>query len=61
MLAPDVSLVDPGNPEGSFLYQKMAECTPSAGLAMPLNAPVLLASETVAVIQAWIAAGAPSG
>ncbi|MBV1862287.1 MAG: hypothetical protein KUG77_27960 [Nannocystaceae bacterium] len=56
-----IPLVDPGNPEGSFLYQKMAQCSPSAGNSMPLNAPILLSNETVALVREWIAAGAPAG
>lgn len=59
MLLPDVPLVEPGDPQGSFLYQKMAQCSPAAGASMPLNAPILLADETVAVVREWIAAGAP--
>ncbi len=60
MLAPDVPLVDAGNPDGSFLYQKIAECEPSAGASMPLNAPILLSAESIAVVREWIAAGAPA-
>jgi len=59
-VAPGVLLVDPGNPEGSLLYEKMAQCSPSVGAAMPVNAPILLSDETVAVVREWIAAGAPA-
>jgi hypothetical protein len=38
----------------------MAQCTPSVGGPMPVNAPILLAEETVAVVREWIAAGAPA-
>jgi hypothetical protein len=60
----DLPLVDPGNPEGSWLYRKMSECEPSdrngATVShMPLNAPFLLSPGLVATVRDWIAAGAP--
>ncbi len=55
----ELPLVDPGNPDGSWLYQTIARCDPGDGArAMPLNAPVLLDDETVALVREWIAAGA---
>ncbi len=58
----DMPLVDPGNPEGSWLYQKVARCAPesAAGPAshMPLNSPTLLDPEVVAMLRVWIEDGA---
>ncbi len=57
------SLVEPGDPENSWLYEIMASCTPTTedGLVvthMPRNAPVLLSDESIALVREWIAAGA---
>jgi hypothetical protein len=59
----DVPLVDPGNPEGSYLYRALSQCEPqTTGGAvlphMPLNAPTLLDPGAVAMVREWIAAGA---
>jgi hypothetical protein len=56
-------LVVPGDPEASWLYQKIARCTPinAGGIEsthMPLNAPFLLDDGLVAMVREWIAAGA---
>jgi len=61
--SPGSSLVEPGDPENSWLYQLVAECEPqtSGGDAvahMPRNAPVLLGDTTIALVREWIAAGA---
>jgi hypothetical protein len=58
-------LVEPGDPEGSWLYQRIARCEPrdSAGASvatMPLNAPTLSDPRVVAKVRAWIEAGAPN-
>ncbi|PRP99042.1 hypothetical protein [Enhygromyxa salina] len=60
---PGAALVEPGDPENSWLYQVMASCEPMADggevLAhMPRNAPTLLNDQTVALVREWIAAGA---
>lgn len=62
----DVSLplVEPGDPEGSHLYQRLARCeaVDDAGHPlshMPYNAPFLLDDELVALVRAWIEDGAP--
>jgi hypothetical protein len=53
-------IVDPGDPEGSILYQALSLCDPpdpavGAPLRhMPLNAPVLLPDSLVAMVRAWI-------
>lgn len=50
-------VVDPGNPDGSLLVQKLRGTQPS-GASMPPAQQPLSASE-VELIAAWIAAGAP--
>ena len=60
---PGMALVEPGDPDNSWLYQVLSSCAPdngSGGVAshMPLNAPVLLGDTTVALVREWIAAGA---
>jgi hypothetical protein len=59
----DLPLIDPGNPEGSWLYRKLSECEPSDRSGgsvshMPLNAPFLANPGLVATVRDWIAAGA---
>lgn len=56
-------LIAPGDPEGSWLYQRVAQCNPVDGdgnvvTHMPLNSPELSRPELVAVLRDWIAAGA---
>lgn len=62
----DLPLVDPGNPEGSYLYRLISQCKPTDGAGvevnhMPLNAPFLSDPGLVAQVRDWIAAGAPAG
>ena len=59
-----LKLVEPGDPEQSWLYQRVATCNPvdadgAPVTHMPLNSPRLLAPEAVALLRDWIAAGAP--
>src|SRR5262245_2215395 len=54
--APGVLRVQPGNPDASYLIQKLEG---RAGTRMPLNGPPLPA-ETIAVIRQWIVDGAPA-
>lgn len=56
---PSLLRVQPGNPDASYLIQKL-EGTAAVGSRMPLNAPPLPAS-TIAVIRQWITDGAQSG
>jgi hypothetical protein len=51
--------VQPGNPDASYLIQKL-EGTAAVGGRMPLNQPPLPA-ETIAVIRQWITDGASQG
>ncbi|HEY5755352.1 MAG TPA: hypothetical protein VIU34_05985 [Steroidobacter sp.] len=55
---PELRRVQPGNPNASYLIQKL-EGTAARGGRMPLNQPALPA-ETIAVIRQWIADGAPN-
>lgn len=59
----DEPLVAPGDAAGSWLYQIVSRCDPtdSGGQVlrhMPYNAPTLLTDGSVALIRAWINAGA---
>jgi len=56
-------LVDPGNPDNSWLYRILSECNPpnrTGGTEphMPLNAPTLLDDGLVAKVRVWIENGA---
>ena len=56
-----VVLVKPGDPDGSYLYQKVALDQPCAGSRMPVSdigAAAPLAACAQAVIHDWIAQGA---
>lgn len=54
---PGLLRVAPGNPDASYLIQKL-EGTATVGGRMPLNGPPL-PPETIAVIRQWITDGAP--
>lgn len=51
--------VVPGNPDGSYLIQKLEGRTDIAGSRMPLGGPFLPQAD-IDVIRAWIAQGAPN-
>jgi hypothetical protein len=55
------TLVVPGNPDASYLYQKLSSARPCYGEQMPLGdfGPVPLPDCVVAIVRAWIAEGAP--
>lgn len=55
---PSLRRVQPGNPNASYLIQKL-EGTAAVGGRMPLNGPPLPAS-TIAIIRQWITDGAPN-
>jgi hypothetical protein len=55
---PSLQRVQPGNPDSSYLIQKL-EGTAAVGSRMPLNQPPLPAA-TIAVIRQWITNGAPA-
>lgn len=50
--------VKPGDPAGSYLYEKLTSVRPASGVRMPQGQPALEAAALTA-IRAWIAAGAP--
>ncbi len=53
----DLKHIDPGNPEGSYLFLKVRGDDGIAGSRMPPPSP--LSEEEIEKIRAWIAAGAP--
>jgi hypothetical protein len=58
-------LVEPGDPDGSWLVDLLTKCEPADDDGnvlphMPLNAPVLLDAALVNGVRAWIEAGAPA-
>jgi hypothetical protein len=58
-------LVDPGDPENSWLFHLLSRCEPTregggAASHMSLNAPFLLDDALVAKVRDWIADGAPN-
>jgi len=58
-------LVEPGDPDNSWLYHLVSRCEPldTGGhmhTHMPFNAPTLLEPGLVAKLRAWIVAGAPA-
>ena len=57
-VAAGMKLIDPGNPDNSFLLTKLMDTTPEQGARMPFNAGTLHAGK-IDAIQTWIAAGAP--
>jgi len=54
--APELLRVKPGDPEGSYLFQKLSLPTPARGERMPPGQP--LEPEVLAAVRSWIAAGA---
>jgi hypothetical protein len=55
---PSVMRVDPGNPNSSYLVQKI-EGTAAVGVRMPANGPPYLSQAQIDLVRRWIAAGAP--
>jgi Planctomycete cytochrome C len=52
-------LVVPGDPESSYLIQKLEGRSDISGLRMPRNGPPYLTSGQILVIRRWIEIGAP--
>jgi len=55
-------LVEPGDPDASWLYQSIAKCDPAGDGSephMPLNSAALVNAKMIAQVRAWIEAGAP--
>jgi hypothetical protein len=57
-LAAGMKLIDPGNPENSFLLRKLMNPTPEQGARTPFNAGTLHSGK-IDAIRTWIIAGAP--
>jgi mono/diheme cytochrome c family protein len=57
---PGAVRVVPGNPNTSYLVQKLEGAAGIAGLRMPRNGPPYLTDAQVKMIRDWIAAGAPN-
>jgi len=55
---PGAILVIPGDPESSYLYQKLEGTAGIAGLRMPRNGPPFLTDGQIEVIERWIEEGA---
>lgn len=55
---PGTLRVNPGNPNASYLVQKI-EGTAAVGVRMPANGPPYLPQDRIDLVRRWIAAGAP--
>jgi hypothetical protein len=55
---PSLLRVNPGNPDQSYLVQKI-QGNAAVGSRMPANGPPFLSQAQVDLVRAWIAAGAP--
>lgn len=56
---PDLMLVAPGDPEHSYLIQKLEGRPGIVGLRMPRNGPPFLTEGQIRVVRRWIEIGAP--
>lgn len=52
-VCPDKIYVVPGDPEGSFLYEKITQAMPTCGVQMPSGADALSATQ-ISCIESWI-------
>jgi methionine-rich copper-binding protein CopC len=55
---PSLMRVNPGDPNSSYLVQKI-EGTAAVGVRMPANGPPYLSQAQIDLVRGWIAAGAP--
>jgi methionine-rich copper-binding protein CopC len=55
---PGLMRVNPGNPDTSYLVQKI-QGTAAVGVRMPANGPPYLSQTQIDLVRGWIAAGAP--
>jgi len=56
-----MKLVEPGDPDNSYLYRVLAQCDPMGDGSephMPLNSPELVHPKMAAMVRGWIANGA---
>jgi hypothetical protein len=51
--------VKPGDPDGSYLMEKLTKAMPAAGVQMP-NGGDPLEPALIEMVRSWIAAGAPN-
>ena len=56
---PHCSASIPGNPDNSYIIQKLEGRQPTVGARMPLNGPPLSQAE-IDQVRAWISSGAPN-
>lgn len=56
---PSVRLVDPGNPDGSYLVDKVVGRNTIVGRRMPINGPPFLTEGQILILRRWIELGAP--
>jgi hypothetical protein len=56
---PGVLRVAPGNPDGSYLIQKLEGHGSIVGLRMPRSGPPYLTAGQITIIRRWIELGAP--
>ena len=56
---PGTPRVLPGNPDGSYLVQKVEGRTGISGRRMPLNGPPYLTDGQILILRRWIEIGAP--
>jgi len=56
---PALKRIDPGNPDNSYLVQKI-QGTAAVGVRMPANGPPFLTQAQIDQVRAWVAAGAPA-
>jgi hypothetical protein len=56
---PGAVLVEPGDPDSSYLIQKLEGRSGIVGLRMPRNGPPYLSDGQIAVVRRWIELGAP--
>ncbi len=57
---PGAIRVIPGDPDNSYLIQKLEGTTGIAGRRMPFNGPPYLTDGQILIIRRWIALGAPN-
>lgn len=50
----------PGQPDSSYVIQKIISDTPKAGRRMPFDGPPFLSEAEIETIRRWIASGAPN-
>ena len=56
---PELMLVNPGNPDASYLIHKLEGGPGIVGVQMPRNGPPFLTAGQLQVIRRWIEIGAP--